>query len=66
MRAIKILLSVCRSHFVHRIQLKQPSRFEGEWVADKKQGIGYCEFPNGSIYEGQYRNDVQVLSVLFC
>lgn len=42
------------------IQLKQVSRYEGEWVADKRHGFGHCEFPNGSIYEGQYRNDVQV------
>jgi hypothetical protein len=42
------------------ILIKQVGRYEGEWLADKRHGVGYCEFPNSSIYEGEFRNDVQV------
>jgi len=33
------------------------SRYEGEWLNDKRHGKGKCLFSDNSIYSGEFRND---------
>lgn len=37
------------------------ARFEGQWVVDKKEGLGHFVFENGDTWTGQFSEDRPVL-----
>ena len=34
-------------------------KYEGEWLADKKQGYGVFSWADGSVYKGNFMNDLK-------
>lgn len=38
-----------------------PQRYEGQWVADRKQGEGVLVFENGTVFEGMFEDDKPVV-----
>ena len=33
--------------------------YDGDWLGDKKHGVGVYKYSSGAVYEGEYQNDLK-------